>query len=209
MRKSIDKYTRYRYFKRGIDMLVSFWALIILFAPMCVLAFAVKVSTGERAIFKQRRVGADGRLFTCYKFRTMYENAPSELSSSAFVDAEQYITPIGSFLRRTSIDELPQLYNVLRGDMSLVGPRPLIVSEREAHDMRMGSGAYSLRPGMTGLAQISGRTLLDDINKVMLDTEYTYNMSFLYDARIVFRTLFKVAVCEGTVVSEKEKKHRT
>lgn len=198
MRESISLGGRYRYFKRSIDLLVSFAAIIILFVPMVFLALAIKISTGESPIFRQKRVGADGRLFVCYKFRTMYKSAPSELSSAEFVDSEKYVTPIGRFLRRTSVDELPQLFNVLCGDMSFVGPRPLIVGEKEAHEMRMGSGAYGLRPGMTGLAQISGRDLLDDINKVFKDTEYAYNMSFIYDISILARTVFKVASCEGT-----------
>ena len=183
--------------KRGLDVIFSF-LLLVLFCPLLLfISAAISISTHESAIFRQRRVGAEGRVFTCYKFRTMYKNAPSELSTAEFFDAERYITPIGGFLRRTSLDELPQLFNVLLGDMSLVGPRPLIERETDVHMMRKGSGAYSLRPGITGLSQIRGRDDLSDIVKVYYDTVYAYNVSPSLDVNILLLTLFKVFSGDG------------
>ena len=187
----------YRVAKRGLDILISYLLLALLYIPMLVIAAAIRLGTGESAIFRQVRVGADGRKFVCYKFRTMRCEAPSDIPTSDFKDAERYVTPVGRLLRATSLDELPQLFNVLVGDMSIVGPRPLIAEEREAHMMRQGSGAYSVRPGITGLAQINGRDMIDDVKKVYYDTVYAYNMSFLGDARILFRTVFKVFSREG------------
>ena len=187
----------YRVAKRGLDILISYLLLAILYIPMLVIAAAIRLGTGESAIFRQVRVGADGRNFVCYKFRTMRSEAPSDIPTSDFKDAERYVTPVGRLLRATSLDELPQLFNVLVGDMSIVGPRPLIVGESEAHMMRQGSGAYSVRPGITGLAQINGRDMINAVKKVYYDTVYAYNMSFLGDARILFRTVFKVFSRDG------------
>jgi O-antigen biosynthesis protein WbqP len=187
----------YPFIKRWLDFILSLFLLVILFLPMLAIAVSIRLSTGESAIFAQKRVGADGGLFTCYKFRTMYKRAPSELSTAEFYDAERYITPIGKKLRRSSLDELPQLLNVLLGQMSLVGPRPLIARERIAHDMREGSGASRLRPGITGLAQISGRDLIDDVKKVYYDTEYAFNQSFFLDLRIIVSTFKKAFFAEG------------
>ena len=187
----------YKIIKRMLDFCVALFLILMLFLPMVIIGACIRLTTKESAIFKQKRVGADGRLFTCYKFRTMYQVAPSELSTAEFVNAESFITPIGKRLRRSSIDELPQLINVLFGSMSLVGPRPLIEREHSAHEMRYGSGASHLRPGITGLAQISGRDMLDDVNKVYYDTEYAFNMSFLLDVRILFATISKALRSEG------------
>ncbi len=195
--RKVARNKTYAVIKRILDRLLSFVLLTLLYPLMLVIGAAIRLSTGESAIFRQRRVGAEGRIFVCYKFRTMYKSAPSSLSTAEFSDAEDYITPIGRILRKSSLDELPQLFNVINGDMSLVGPRPLIEREREVHYMRMGSGAYSLRPGITGLAQIRGRDELSDVSKVYYDTEYAYNMSIGGDVRIILSTLFKVYKAEG------------
>ena len=187
----------YPFIKRILDFSISLLLITVLFLPMAIIWLTVRTTTRESAIFKQIRVGADGRVFTCYKFRTMYKNAPSELSTAEFTNVSAFITPIGKKLRKSSLDELPQLFNVLLGQMSLVGPRPLIEREHTAHEMRYGSGASHLRPGITGLAQIRGRDMLDDINKVYLDTEYAFNMGFLLDARILLSTLLKAFVGTG------------
>ena len=191
--------------KRATDIFVAYILLACLYLPMIVIAIAVRLSTGDSAIFRQVRIGANGRKFVCYKFRTMYSSAPSELSTAEFKDAQSFITPIGRFLRRSSLDEIPQLFNVLRGDMSIVGPRPLIEKEEQVHMMREGSGAFSLRPGITGLAQIMGRDMLDDVKKVYYDTQYAFNLSFLTDLRIIFSTFFKVAKRENINLPKKEK----
>ena len=187
----------YPFIKRILDIMVSLILIAVLFFPMAIIWLTIKIRTKESAIFKQKRVGADGHVFICYKFRTMYINAPSELSTAEFINVSAFITPIGKKLRKSSLDELPQLFNVLLGHMSLVGPRPLIERERTAHEMRYGSGASHLRPGITGLAQIRGRDMLDDINKVFFDTEYAFNMGFLLDTRILISTLLKAFVGTG------------
>jgi O-antigen biosynthesis protein WbqP len=187
----------YPFIKRILDIFISLILISLLSLPMAIIWLTIRINTRESAIFKQKRVGADGRVFTCYKFRTMYKNAPSELSTSEFTNVSAFITPIGKKLRKSSLDELPQLFNVLLGQMSLVGPRPLIEREHMAHEMRYGSGASHLRPGITGLAQIRGRDMLDDVNKVYLDTEYAFNMGFFLDIRILLSTLLKAFVGTG------------
>ena len=195
----------YRFVKRAADVLFSFVLLALLYIPMLVISIAIRVSTGESSIFRQKRIGRNGRVFVCYKFRTMRKDAPSNLSTAEFKNAEKYITPIGKLLRRSSLDELPQLFNVLTGDMSIVGPRPLIADESEVHLMRKGSGAYYARPGITGLAQVMGRDELDDVLKVYYDTQYVYNMRFSEDVRILLLTFFKVFTKDGVADSGKRK----
>ena len=118
----------------------------------------------------------------------MYKNAPKNTPKSTFEDGEKYITSVGMFLRRTSLDELPQLYNVLRGDMSIVGPRPLIKEEGEIHELRRRCGAQRVRPGITGLAQVSGRDGITDVEKARYDARYIRNVNFIQDAKILFET---------------------
>lgn len=175
--------------KRILDVFFSLILLFLLALPMCLIALAVVIDSSGGAIFRQTRVGREGREFVCYKFRTMYSTAPESCPKSRLLDAKRYVTPVGAFLRRTSLDELPQLFNVLIGDMSLVGPRPLVAEEGEIHSLRMRCGVYRLRPGITGLSQISGRDDLGDIEKVRLDTRYARDMSLLSDTRIILGTL--------------------
>lgn len=155
---------------------------------MAIIGALIFLDSEGCVIFRQRRVGMRGRIFTCYKFRTMYQNAPKSVPTGSFFDASLYVTPIGRLLRRTSLDELPQLFNVIMGDMSLVGPRPLIENEGEIHELRRRCGVYEVRPGITGLAQIRGRDSIDDIQKARLDVRYVRKMSFAEDARILLNT---------------------
>ena len=166
-------------------MLLFFLAL-----PMGLIAVIIRMTSSGGALFRQRRVGRGGSEFICYKFRTMYENAPKSCPKSALASAEGFVTPVGRFLRRTSLDELPQLFNVLAGDMSLVGPRPLIKEEGEIHTLRHRCGVYRLRPGITGLAQINGRDEVSDIEKARLDSKYAHTVSLSKDTSIIFKTLF-------------------
>lgn len=182
----------YRTVKRVLDILLSFVLLFFLALPMTLIGLAVGLSSRGGILFRQRRVGRGGRVFVCYKFRTMTSDAPHDRPSAAFDEAERYVTPVGRILRRTSLDELPQLWNVLRGQMSLVGPRPLIPEEGEIHRVRAENGVYAVRPGMTGLAQVSGRTALDDDTKAALDIRYVRTMSLRQDMHILGRTLFAV-----------------
>jgi lipopolysaccharide/colanic/teichoic acid biosynthesis glycosyltransferase len=157
------------------------------------------------AIFKQKRVGKDEKPFVCYKFRTMFEFAPPNRPSGDFKDSYKYVTRVGRFLRKTSLDELPQLFNVIKGDMSIVGPRPLIIEEREMHERRKKNGVYSLRPGLTGLSQIRGRDRVSDEDKIRYDTEYVSSVWFVRDISIVARTFGKVLRSEGIASYEKKK----
>lgn len=182
----------YLFFKRFLDVLFSFLLLFFLALPMLVIAIAISVTSRGGAIFKQTRVGRNGEPFVCYKFRTMYSYAPSNIPSASLKDAHIYVTKVGRFLRRTSLDELPQLFNVLKGDMSLVGPRPLICEEEYVHNIRRENGVYAIRPGITGLAQISGRDLLCDREKAELDVEYLNSVGFASDMKIFFKTLKRV-----------------
>ncbi len=184
----------YEKIKRALDIFFSFTLLMFLSLPMLIILVAVKTDSEGNGIFKQRRVGKGGKVFVCYKFRTMYVSAPPNMPSSSFASVDKYITRIGHFLRKSSLDELPQLVNVLKGDMSLVGPRPLIIEEREVHEQRHRCGVYKLRPGITGLSQISGRDNVSDAQKVALDTQYVDTLGFLEDVKILVRTFGKMRI---------------
>lgn len=187
----------YLFLKRLLDVFFSFLLLFFLALPMIAIAILIIVGSRGGAIFKQIRVGKNGKTFACYKFRTMYSHAPNNVPSASFKDAHLYVTPIGRFLRRTSLDELPQLFNVLKGDMSLIGPRPLICEEETVHNIRREHGVYSIRPGITGLAQVSGRDMLSDREKAELDVVYANSIGLSFDIGIFFKTLKKVVSGEG------------
>ena len=189
----------YRAFlKRALDLILALVLSILLLLPMLIITVAIRAESEGGAIFKQERRGRGGRVFVCYKFRTMRRDAPSNMPASSFQDRELYVTRVGRFLRRSSLDELPQLFNVIRGDMSLVGPRPLICEESEIHDGRQRVGVYALRPGITGMAQIGGRNSLDDREKLEKDTYYLHNLRPSLDAKILFSTLSCVIKREGS-----------
>lgn len=187
----------YRTIKRMCDIILSLAAIIVFALPMLVIAIVIRVDSPGPALFRQRRVGKDGRMFRICKFRTMYTSAPSETETNDLEHAYSYITRIGVFLRKTSLDELPQLFNVLSGDMSLIGPRPLIVGDGTIHSLRQRHNVYSVRPGITGWAQINGRDNLTNEQKVALDAEYIKNMSAVFDMKIIFRTISVVFSGEG------------
>ena len=187
----------YLLLKRALDIVFSAVLLVLLSLPMVSIALAILLTSEGGALFRQERVGRGGRVFICYKFRTMYRWAPPSRPKSGFFDAEGYITPVGRLLRRSSLDELPQLVNVLMGDMSLVGPRPLICEESDIHERRMEEGIYTLRPGITGMAQVSGRNLLDDGEKLENDKYYLHNQRVSLDLKILLRTVAKVITKEG------------
>lgn len=179
------------YFKRLIDMLVAALVLIIGCIPMLIVTIIVKITSPGPVFFKQRRYGLNSEPFNMYKFRSMSERAP-ELANQNFADMDAYITPVGSFLRKTSIDELPQLINVFLGKMSLIGPRPLADTDRKALDLRREFGADQVRPGITGLAQVNGRNNISDVEKAEYDTEYAQHVTARNDFAIVVQTIVKV-----------------
>jgi O-antigen biosynthesis protein WbqP len=174
--------------KRVLDVAAAVLALSVLALPMALVALTIVIDDPGNPFFRQYRVGRDGKRFWMYKFRTMKRSAPRYLPAGQGVDPEQYVTRLGRFLRRSSLDELPQLWNVLRGDMSIVGPRPLIPEESEIHSLRLKLGVYALRPGITGLAQINGREKLSAADKVRWDVKYLEGFSFRTDMKILFST---------------------
>lgn len=191
-----------RFVKRALDIILSVMLLIFLWLPMLFIAVVIRSESRGGAIFRQKRVGRGGRVFVCYKFRSMHITTPQK-SATELGDPGKYITRVGGFLRRSSLDELPQLYNVLKGDMSLIGPRPLICEEKDIHRERMDRGVYSLRPGMTGMAQVSGRNTLADGEKLDRDEYYLENVRLALDVKILLKTVLKVFSGEGVSVKDK------
>ncbi len=192
-----DSQAVYLITKRALDIIIAYFMLIFSYPLMILIALGIKLCDGGPVIFRQVRIGKNEIPFVCYKFRTMRTDAPNDLSTSEFYNARDYITPIGSFLRRTSLDELPQLFNVLAGEMSIIGPRPLIPKEKNIHVIRRHGGAYSLRPGITGLAQVCGRDDLSDTSKAMCDIIYAKGISIGSDIAILTATFFNVIRGEG------------
>ena len=197
IKKRSDGKRAYACAKRVLDVVFSLIMVFFLLLPMAAIAIAIKIDSPGKAIFKQIRVGKNGRTFVCFKFRTMYTSAPPCRPSSTFPDAYKYVTPVGRFLRRASLDELPQLFNVIRGDMSIVGPRPLILAENAVHKQRTMNGVYYLRPGITGLSQICGRDKLSDDRKIALDTQYLQGFGLAQDIKILGKTLGRVLTGDG------------
>ena len=184
--------------KRGFDILSSLIA-IILFSPiLLILAIIVKCTSPGPILFKQRRIGKDNQEFMIYKFRTMRIDTPN-VATHLLKNAEQYITPIGKFMRKTSLDELPQLFNILKGEMSVVGPRPALYNQYDLIEMRTKANVHIVRPGLTGLAQVSGRDELENEQKVHFDQQYVQKQSFFFDLKIIFLTVVKVFKSEGVV----------
>lgn len=179
--------------KRFVDFFLSLVSIIVLSPLLIVTAAAVLVFSGRPVIFKQQRVGYKNKLFTIYKFRTMKDGMrQTKTEDLTKEEVENDITFIGKILRRLSLDELPQLFNILKGDMSFVGPRPLIPQEKEIRKLREKYNVYSVRPGITGLAQVNGRDLISDEQKAKLDKEYVENCSLFTDVKILFKTVLVV-----------------
>lgn len=187
----------YTVFKRLLDVVLSLLLLLLLSPVFVIVAVIIHVDSDGPVIFKQLRSGQHGRPFIIYKFRTMLTETPANVATAQLGQSHRYITPVGRFLRQTSLDELPQLLNVLKGDMSFVGPRPVIPAERYLLRLRHLRKADTVRPGITGLAQIRGRDELPPRIKAGYDAEYAANVSFLLDAYIFFSTLRYVIRREG------------
>ena len=187
----------YPFVKRGADVVLSLLALICLSPVYLLVALAVKLTSPGPVLFRQKRVGRGGRLFTIYKFRTMRTDTPRDTATHLLQDPSRYITRVGAFLRRSSLDELPQFFNVLKGDMSIVGPRPALYNQDDLIAAREKAGVDAVRPGITGLAQINGRDELPIPVKVRYDREYVENLSLKMDARCFFGTIVSVLRAEG------------
>ena len=187
----------YPFIKRGADVVLSLLALICLSPVYLLVALAVKLTSPGPVLFRQKRVGRGGRLFTIYKFRTMRTDTPRDTATHLLQDPSRYITRVGAFLRRSSLDELPQFFNVLKGDMSIVGPRPALYNQDDLIAAREAAGVNAVRPGITGWAQINGRDELPIPVKVRYDREYVENLSLKMDARCFFGTIWSVLRAEG------------
>ncbi|WP_455540010.1 sugar transferase [Terrisporobacter sp.] len=199
-----SKFNNRMYFiiKRFFDCILSLVGIIILIPVFMVTAIAIKIDSRGPIIFKQKRYGKNKTPFYIYKFRTMSLEAPKNVSTNEFSNSKQYITKTGNILRRTSIDELPQLFNVLVGEMSLIGPRPVILKEKNLIIAREKYGANDIKPGLTGWAQVNGRDKLSVEEKAKLDGYYVENMSIFMDLKCIFKTIKYVLKGEGIVEGE-------
>lgn len=189
----------YQSIKRGVDFLSVLLAIIILSPVLLLLAAAIKLESAGPVFFKQKRIGIHKKYFMIYKFRTMRTDTPKDVPTHLLDNPEQYITKLGHFLRKTSLDELPQLINILRGDMAIVGPRPALWNQDDLIKERDKYGANDVLPGLTGWAQINGRDELEIPVKAKLDGEYVRKMSFFFDLKCLFGTLFCVLRSDGVV----------
>lgn len=182
-----------KYIKRPMDFILALIALIVLFPVLIIIAILVKINLGSPVIFKQQRPGLNEKIFTLYKFRTM---ADIRDKNGKLLPDNQRLTRFGKFLRSTSLDELPELYNILKGDMSFVGPRPLLVEYLPLYN-QLQRRRHEVRPGLTGLAQVNGRNAISWDQKFKLDVEYVDNVSFIGDLKIIILTFKKVLMREG------------
>jgi len=183
--------------KRILDVLLSIICLIFLSPLLLLLLLIIRIDSNGSPIFQQERVGRYGDNFLIYKLRTMKTTAPHDVATKDLLHAQSHITRVGHILRKTSLDELPQLFNILRGDMSLIGPRPLVPGEGAIHDERMKRGAYNVRPGITGWAQVNGRDCVDPKTKAELDAIYANDVSFWLDLKIIVFSVIAVLTARG------------
>lgn len=191
--------TGYRYIKRIIDILLSGLAIIILSPLLLILCIAIKLDSPGPIFFTQKRVGIHKTYFQIYKFRTMRTDTPKDMPTHMLANPEQYITKTGRFLRKTSLDELPQIFNIFKGDMSIVGPRPSLWNQDDLVAERDKYGANDVTPGLTGWAQINGRDELEIPVKAKLDGEYVKKYGFTMDVRCFFGTFLSVLRQDGVV----------
>ena len=182
--------------KRVFDFSMSLIAIIVFSPIIIIISLLVKLTSKGPVFFKQRRIGKNNEEFNILKFRTMRVDTPN-VATHLLKDPSVFITPLGKFLRKTSLDELPQLINILKGEMSIVGPRPALYNQYDLKDMRTEVEVHKLVPGLTGWAQINGRDEIPLEEKVALDKEYMNMQSFWMDIKIIFMTVFKVAKSEG------------
>lgn len=189
----------YLIFKRLIDFTISLIGIIILSPIFIILIICIKAESKGNIIFKQKRVGKNKTHFNILKFRTMRVDTPKDMPTHLLENPESYVTKVGAFLRKTSLDELPQLINVLKGDMSIIGPRPALWNQYDLLEERDKYNANSITPGITGLAQINGRDELPIPIKAKYDGEYTKSICLFLDLKIFFLTIKKVIFSEGVL----------
>lgn len=182
--------------KRVIDLFLGLSAGIVFFIPFLLLVLLVRLTSKGPALYWSNRVGRHNQLFSMPKLRTMRVDTPV-VATHLLTDPAQFLTPVGGFLRKSSLDEIPQLWCILRGDMSVVGPRPALFNQQNLIDMRTEKGVHAIRPGLTGWAQINGRDELPLIEKVRLDMDYLQRQSLVFDAKIIALTVLKVVRRDG------------
>jgi O-antigen biosynthesis protein WbqP len=182
--------------RRSLDFLVALFIGIILFFPLLLIGLAIRLTSPGPIFYWSDRVGRNNQIFKMPKFRTMRVGTPA-LATHLLTDPRSYITPIGAFLRKTSLDELPQLWSILKGDMSFVGPRPALFNQDDLIALRTEAGVHELPPGLTGWAQVNGRDELPIPEKVRLDAEYLHRRSLSFDLRILWMTFIKVLQRDG------------
>ena len=188
-----------KFFKRLIDIVLSFCGLVVLAIPMVIFAIIVKLDSKGPVLFWQKRVGLHKETFMMPKFRSMYTETPSDMPTHLLSDPTRWITPVGKIYRKFSIDELPQIWCILTGKMSIIGPRPALWNQFDLIEERDKYGANDVRPGLTGWAQINGRDELEIPVKARLDGEYVEKMSFLFDCKCFFGTILAVLRHDGVV----------
>jgi len=191
--------------KRFLDIVFSLILIILLIPLFLIISIVIKLTSRGPILFRQRRTGKDKTEFTIYKFRTMYLETPKNVPTHLLENPDKYITPVGKILRKTSLDELPQLINILKGEMSFVGPRPALYNQYDLIALREAEGVNNIRPGVTGWAQINGRDELEISEKVKYDSYYVKNQSILFDIKIVFITLYKALFGYGVVEGKQQK----
>lgn len=194
-----------RFFKRLIDFILSGVAIVILFPILLILALLIKLDSKGPVLFKQKRVGKGKTHFNILKFRTMYADTPKDMPTHMLGNAQSHITRVGKFLRLSSLDELPQLFNILVGQMSIVGPRPALWNQFDLIAERDKYGANDLVPGLTGYAQINGRDEIPIELKAKLDGWYAEHIGFATDVKIIFGTVAAVFTHKGIVEGEQKK----
>ena len=205
----------YSFFKRAFDIVFSLLSILLLSLPLLVVALAVKLDSRGPVFFSQERIGKNKKRFRILKFRSMFTDTDPNAPTHTLDDPEAHITRVGRFIRKTSIDELPQLFNILAGQMSFVGPRPALWNQDDLIAERDKYHANDVKPGLTGLAQISGRDELEIPVKAKFDGEYVRRRGVFYDLGLMFRTVFSVFRHEGVVeggtgeMHKEEKNDRT
>lgn len=185
--------------KRIVDFLLSLLGIIVLSPILLILVIAIKIDSKGPVIFTQKRVGKNKKLFNIYKFRTMKIDTPKEMPTHLLENPDFFITKVGKFLRKTSLDELPQLFNILKGDMAVIGPRPALWNQDDLIEERDKYGANDIRPGLTGWAQINGRDELEIDYKAQLDGYYVERESFSMDVKCFFGTIISVFKSDGVL----------
>ena len=187
------------FFKRLLDIILSFLGLVVLSWLYLIIVIAIKIDDTGPAFFSQNRVGLHKKLFKLHKFRSMKMSTPHDIPTHQLENPEQYITKVGRFLRMTSLDELPQIWNIFIGKMSIVGPRPALWNQYDLIEERDKYGANDVKPGLTGWAQINGRDELEIVDKARFDGEYVKKLSFFFDVKCFFLSIFRVVFRSGVV----------